>query len=173
MKARILVVDDDQSVRESLKKVLQDSGYEVALAAGGLEATLRFDPEQIDLLLLDLGLPNQSGWDVFENLTTRHPFVPVIIITGLPDQYRTAVAAGVGALFEKPVEAPALLAAIEDLLAEPRETRIHRLCGRLQDTRHGPAVGRPEGVRSATTPPKAGQAHSSSETRRRRKEVLQ
>ena len=47
----------------------------------------QFLPEQTDLLLLDLNLPCQSGWDVFERLTTRYPLVPVIIITGMPNQY--------------------------------------------------------------------------------------
>jgi DNA-binding response OmpR family regulator len=131
----VLIVDDDESVRESLKKLLQGSGYEVVLAAGGLEAAVRFDPEQIDLLLLDLGLPNQSGWDVFERLTARYPCLPVIIITGLPDESGRALAAGVGALFEKPIEVSALLTAIEALLAEPPEVRICRVCGYLQDTR--------------------------------------
>jgi len=116
MKNRILVVDDDESVRESLKKVLVGEGYEVVLAAGGLEAAIRFEPGQVDLLLLDLNLPNQSGWDVFEQLTTRRPLVPVIIITGLANQQRVAKMAGVGALFEKPVEAAALLERMEELL---------------------------------------------------------
>jgi CheY-like chemotaxis protein len=136
MKKKVLVVDDDDSVRESLKKVLQEAGYDVVLAAGGLEAAMRFEPSQIDLLLLDLNLPNLSGWDVFEHLTTRYPFVPVIIITGMPNQYQTALAAGVGALFEKPVEVPALLKTMEELLAESNEVRLRRLCGVLNETRH-------------------------------------
>jgi DNA-binding NtrC family response regulator len=140
MKKKVLVVDDDDSVRESLKKVLQDAGYDVVLAAGGLEAATRFEPAEIDLLLLDLNLPNQSGWDLFEHLTTRHPFVPVIIITGMPNQYRTALAAGAGALFEKPVEVPTLLKTMEDLLAEPNEQRLRRLCGHMEDTRYTPAA---------------------------------
>jgi CheY-like chemotaxis protein len=141
MKKRVLVVDDDQAIRDSLRKVLQEAGYEVVLAAGGLEADIRFEPGQIDLVVLDLNLPNQSGWDVFEHLTTRYPFVPVIILTGLPNQYRMAVAAGVGALIEKPVEVPALLATLEKLIAEPSEVRLRRLCGDLQDTRYTPPVG--------------------------------
>lgn len=136
MKKRVLVVDDDASVRESLKRVLQEAGYEVALAASGLEAVKRSGPQEMDLLLLDLNLPGQSGWDVFEHFTTRHPLVPVIIITGLPNQYRTALAAGAGALFEKPVEASALLRTVEELLVEPNEQRLRRLCGDLADTRY-------------------------------------
>jgi hypothetical protein len=75
---------------------------------------------------------------VFLDLTTQHPFVPVIIITGMPNQYGTALAAGAGALFEKPVEAPALLKTMEELLAEPSDVRLRRLCGHLDDTRYEP-----------------------------------
>jgi DNA-binding response OmpR family regulator len=134
MKKRILVVDDDKSVRESLKKLLNQAGYDVALAGGGLEAMVRFDPERTDLLLLDLDLPNQSGWDVFESLTTDFPYVPVIIITGLPNQQEVARAAGVGALFEKPIEALALLRRIAELLAQAPERHLQRMCGELKDT---------------------------------------
>ena len=143
MRKRVLVVDDDQAIRDSLRKVLQGAGYEVVLAAEGLEADRRFEPDAIDLVVLDLNLPNQSGWDVFEHLTTRHPFVPILILTGLPNQYRTAVAAGVGALLEKPVEVSALLSTMETLLAEPAEARLRRLCGELQDTRYTPSIGAP------------------------------
>jgi DNA-binding response OmpR family regulator len=136
MKKRILVVDDDESVRMSLKKVLEEAGYEVVLAGGGLEAAVRFEPGQFDLLVLDLVLPNQSGWDVFERLTTRRPVVPVIIITGLPNQQSTAKMAGAGALFEKPIEPIGLLERIAELLAEPPERRLERLCGRVEDTKY-------------------------------------
>lgn len=136
MKMRILVVDDDRSVRESLKKVLEGAGYEVVLAGGGAEAAIRFEAARMDLLLLDLNLPNQSGWEIFEELTTRRPIVPVIIITGLPVQGSTAQMAGAGALFEKPVEVTALLERVEELLAEPPERRLQRLCGHLEDTKY-------------------------------------
>jgi CheY-like chemotaxis protein len=143
-----------------LKRTLQQAGYDVTLAAGGLEAAVRFDPGSVDLLLLDLNLPNQSGWDVFGELTQRCPWVPVIIITGLPNQYRTALAAGAGALFEKPVEVPALLRTMEELLAEPREARLRRLCGHTDDTRHIPPAmargpGRPSGACAGAPAPGA------------------
>ena len=149
MKKRVLVVDDDESVRESLKKVLEGADYEVVLAGDGLEAAIRFESGRIDLVLLDLNLPDQSGWDVFERLTTQYPFVPVIIITGLPNQQRTARAAWVGALFEKPFEVTALLRRMEELLSEPGEVRLERLCGYLKDTQHMRASrARTRGARS-------------------------
>jgi len=136
MKQRVLVIDDDASVRESLRKVLQGAGYEVTTAGDGEEAVTRFVPGQIDLVLLDLSLPFRNGWDVFERLTTQHPTLPLIIITGMPDQYPTALAAGVGALMEKPIDAPALLKTMAALLAEPAEERLRRMCGYQENTRH-------------------------------------
>jgi CheY-like chemotaxis protein len=136
MKQRVLIIDDDASVRESIGKVLKGAGYEVTTAPDGEEAVTRFVPEQIDLVLLDLNLPFRSGWDVFERLTAQRPTIPLIIITGLPNQYQTALAAGVDALMEKPIDAPALLRTMDELLAEPAEARLRRICDYQQDTRH-------------------------------------
>jgi CheY-like chemotaxis protein len=136
MKKRVLVVDDDSAVRQSVSKVLEGAGYEVAAAADGEDAVIQFAPERVDLVLLDLNLPVRSGWDVFERLTTRYPLVPIIIITGMPDQYETALAAGAGALMEKPIDVPALLKTIDELLIQPKEARLRRLCGYQHDTKH-------------------------------------
>ena len=136
IKTTVLVIDDDAAVRQSVAKVLEGAGYAVAAAADGEEAVVQFAPERVDLVLLDLNLPRRSGWDVFELLTTQYPLVPVIIITGMANQYRTALAAGAGALMEKPIDAPVLLKTIRELLAEPKEARLRRLCGYQQDTKH-------------------------------------
>ncbi|HVM51436.1 MAG TPA: response regulator [Candidatus Acidoferrum sp.] len=136
MKKRVLIVDDDVGVRTSMKRVLERAGYQVALAEDGPQAMAQFAPDQTDLMLLDLNLPLKSGWDVFEHLTTRNPLVPVIIITGMAGQHRTALAAGVGALIEKPVEPAGLLRTIGEVLAEADEMRLRRLCGLEGATRH-------------------------------------
>jgi len=136
IKTTVLVIDDDAAVRQSVAKVLEGAGYAVAVAADGEEAVVRFAPKRVDLVLLDLNLPRRSGWDVFEHLTTRYPLVPVIIMTGMSDQYRTALAAGAGAFMEKPIDVPALLKTMRELLAEPQEARLRRLCGYQQDTKH-------------------------------------
>jgi len=150
MKKRVLLVDDDPGVRESIRKVLRAAGYEVTTAAGGEEAAVQFIPEETDLVLLDLNLPFCSGWDVFERLTAQHPSIPVIIITGMPNQYQTALAAGVGALIEKPIEVSSLLKAMDDLLGEPEEARLRRMCGYQSDTRHFP---RPNTSAARRSPP--------------------
>ena len=81
--------------------------------------------DNIDLLLLDLNLPGNSGWDVFGTLTSLNPFLPIIIITGRDNQHELAAEAGVGALMEKPLDLPMLLKTITELLAESSETRLN------------------------------------------------
>jgi len=133
---KVLVVDDDASVRSALHQVLTDAGYDVILAADGQEALEQFASQPPDLLILDLGLPGQSGWETFERITSQNPVLPNIIITGQSDQYDMASAAGVGALMEKPLDAEALLETMQSLLAEPKETRLRRLCGYEGNVRH-------------------------------------
>jgi CheY-like chemotaxis protein len=143
MKKNILIADDDLSVRESLSKVLKDVGYQVAEAADGAEAVEQFKAGQIDLLLLDIGLPIRDGWDVFDSITRQAPAFPIIIITGKNNQYDIAVAAGVGALMEKPLDVAQLLKTIQELLAESKEARSRRLRGDGHEVRYIPSARPP------------------------------
>lgn len=136
-KKRLLLVDDDAAVRNSIRTVLEDAGYAVLTAASGHAADAYLE-NRVDLAILDLNLPRESGWDVFERLTTRFPYIPVIIITGLNNQYRMAQAAGVSALIEKPIDVTTLLSTVETSLCEPRDIRLRRMCGFQSDTRHFP-----------------------------------
>jgi len=142
MRKNILIVDDDASVRKSLCKVLRETDYKVMEAADVAEAVQWFETGQVDLLLLDIGLPVRSGWDVFERITNQAPAIPIIIVTGKANQFDLAVAAGVGALMEKPLDAAELLKTIQELLAESPATRLRRLCGYLHDTRFLPSQSR-------------------------------
>ena len=135
MKAKILLADDDEEVLAALSGALESEGYEVIVAKDGREAIEHFHEEQIDIALLDLSMPVKGGWETFERLTTIHPLLPVIVITARPDQYPLAVAAGVGALMEKPLHLPLLLQAIEELLLEPVENRLSRITGKRPVTR--------------------------------------
>jgi CheY-like chemotaxis protein len=136
---KVLVADDDAAVRKSLSKVLKDAGYEVILAKNGQEAVAEFNPRQIDLMILDLNLPIQDGWEAFERITSDAPALPIIITTGEAHRYDIAMAAGVGALMEKPLDAPQLLQTIRELLAEPKEARLRRLCNFESDTPSAPS----------------------------------
>lgn len=137
---KVLVADDDAAVRKSLSRVLKDAGYEVILAKNVQEAVAEFNPRQIDLLILDLNLPIQDGWDAFERITSEAPALPIIITTGEANQYDIGMAAGVGALMEKPLDAPQLLQTIRELLAEPKLARLRRLCGYEPDVSPVPSA---------------------------------
>jgi len=129
MTKRILVVDDDRSIRESLSKILQAENYEVVLGENGQEAIEKHGAEHIDLLILDLN-PDAAGvrnaWATLERLIGINPLLPVVIITGRSNQRSLAETAGADALMEKPLDVPLLLQTICELLAEPMESRARR-----------------------------------------------
>ncbi len=140
MKKKVLLVDDDFAVLAGLAGVLLSEGYNVVHAADGNEAIGKFRNEgPFDLLLLDLNMPKKSGWDVFEQITAIDPLIPVIVITARPDQYATAVAAGVDALMEKPLDLPVLLQKIESLMQESAQERLTRKSGRNPNLSYCPA----------------------------------
>jgi CheY-like chemotaxis protein len=130
MSKRVLVADDDPSIRESLKKILEESGYEVLLAEDGDVAEQLLKREKVDLLLLDLEMPKRDGWDVFEGVRSRCSDLPIIMITGLATQLETRLIPGLDALLEKPIEVPILLEKVEELLCESPTQRQARLDAR-------------------------------------------
>jgi len=138
----ILLVDDDPSVREMVGRVLAGEGYLVLCAANGAEALAIATANRIDLVLLDLHMPGQSGWDTFADLTSQNPLVAVIIITARSNQFFTSLAAGAGALLEKPLDFPTLLRTVRALLAESAEARLARLVGHDSAFHYQPATGK-------------------------------
>jgi DNA-binding response OmpR family regulator len=126
MREKILVVDDEKSIREALSKVLRAEHYEVLLAQTGKDAMERHGTERIDLLLLDLNLPGGNGWATLDWLAKVNPLLPVVIITGRANQRELAEKSGADALMEKPLNVPLLLQTIRELLDEPMESRAER-----------------------------------------------
>ena len=132
------MVDDEGSIREALSKVLREEGYEVVSAANGQEAIGKFATGKIDLLLLDLGLPVQDGWDTLEWLDWVNPLLPIVIITGRSNQREWAEQAGADAMMEKPLDVPHLLQTIRELMDEPMERRAQRANHRAAGFRYAP-----------------------------------
>ncbi len=81
---RILVVDDEQLVRRTVRRLLEKSGYEVTEASDGVEALERFRaaPDAFDLVLLDLSMPRMSGDETFEALRRIRGDLPVVLSSG-------------------------------------------------------------------------------------------
>src|SRR5947208_3768960 len=141
---RILLVDDDRTVRDSLNDVLLAEGYLIIPVEDGQQALDLANKSPVDLVLLDLNMPIKNGWDTFERLTAEHPLIPIIIATARPNQLFTALNAGVGALLEKPMDIRTLLRTMEKLLAETAEQRMARLAGKNSEFTYKPAPGRHE-----------------------------
>jgi DNA-binding response OmpR family regulator len=136
MTKKILVVDDESSIREALSKVLRAEDYDVISTDNGQEATEKLGSEQIDLLLLDIGMPVKNGWDTLKWLAEVNPLLPVIIITGRHAQRELAEKMGADALMEKPLDVPRLLQTIRELLDEPMKIRAQHASNRASGFRY-------------------------------------
>ena len=139
MKNTILLADGDPAVRRMLSRLLAEEDYFVVSAQNAEEMLQAWTQSQVDLVVLDLDVPAKNGWEVFQEVSGRHPAVPIIVITAQPNQIFPALASGVGALMEKPLDLPKLLRVIRDLLDEPSETRRARMEGRPVELRYLPS----------------------------------
>jgi CheY-like chemotaxis protein len=84
-RSRVLVIDDDPSVREVVHSLLASFGYDCQTAADGASGLTRFDEGGWNLVLTDLAMPEMSGWEVIQAIRRRAPTTPIILITGLSD----------------------------------------------------------------------------------------
>jgi CheY-like chemotaxis protein len=115
---RILIVDDDPSIRYMLSRVLLDEDYAVLSAADGREGLQLAAAKEVDLVLLDLKMPGMNGLETVRQLALLRPGLSVIIITAYPPRSSQDALAGVSALLQKPLDFPMLLETITRLLAQ-------------------------------------------------------
>jgi len=120
MPTKILVVDDEEKIRETLRGVLSDEGYEVADASDGRTALESLRRERPDLLILDVWLPEIDGITLLEEVKRIHAELPVIIICGHANIEAAVRATRLGAadFIEKPFSLDALLASIARALGK-------------------------------------------------------
>lgn len=104
---RVLIVDDEQSVRTSLSLLLRASGWDVLEAAGGVEALDRLAGEEVELLVTDIGMPEMDGWTLAANVRTACPAIAVIYMTGWTGVSERPVPGG--KMIDKPFGAAQLL----------------------------------------------------------------
>ncbi|MBN2085803.1 MAG: response regulator transcription factor [Anaerolineales bacterium] len=82
---RILIVDDELSLRQTLARVLQRTGYDVTTAESGEQALAFLETAAYDLVYLDIRMPGLGGLEVLQRIHARHPEVPVVLFTAQPD----------------------------------------------------------------------------------------
>jgi two-component system, cell cycle sensor histidine kinase and response regulator CckA len=119
--ATILLVDDDEMVQSVTRELLEVSGYAVLSATSGAGATaLLQDPDRkIDLVLLDLSLPDVSGLDLLPELTALRPEVRIVVCTGSFIKAASGLNGhpAVKAILEKPFTLPTLKETVRNSLA--------------------------------------------------------
>ena len=120
--ARLLIIDDEPSIRESLDTLLTLEGFDVTLAIDGVQGLNILSHDEFDLLLLDLALPGESGIELLPRITAMHPNLPVIMITafGTVGNVVDAVRAGAENFIQKPWDNEKLLADIRSAIARHR-----------------------------------------------------
>ncbi len=120
MKERILVVDDDKLVRDSLQSLIANAGYVVDVAKSGEEAESKSAVTYYNVALIDIRLPNANGIELLERLKEYVPKTRKIILTGYPD-LETAIEAvnkRADGYLIKPFDPEALLKVIDDQIRE-------------------------------------------------------
>lgn len=122
MSDKIMIVDDDRYLSESVKKMLTREGYEVSTAATGEEALTAMATQTCDLMILDLGLPGIDGVTTCRRLRSKHRF-PIIMLTAQSDSMDKVVGLEVGAddYITKPFEPSELLARVRSHLRRATE----------------------------------------------------
>lgn len=123
---RILVVDDDAEDTKRLKAHLEDCGFAVTLAKDGGQAQASFVMHQPDLVILDLILPGESGYEVCERLKQTNDAIPVVVVSAIDfaDSRSLAERVGADAYVAKPWSKVELVQTIDDV-ADRNWTRLH------------------------------------------------
>ncbi|MGH9065855.1 MAG: response regulator [Acidimicrobiales bacterium] len=123
MASRILVVEDDERIRASVRLALEDEGYQVVETGTGEEALAAFEQRAADLALIDLMLPGMDGFECCRALR-RASMVPIIIVTARTDTHDVVAGLEAGAddYVTKPFVAKELAARIRALLRRARTT---------------------------------------------------
>lgn len=119
--ATILLIDDDDMIQSVTRELLELSGYEVRSAVSGREGlALAGDPAAgIDLILLDLSLPDADGLDLIPRLTAARPGVRIVVCTGsfYDHPSKLGVDPAIKGVLQKPFDLPTLQKTVRDSLA--------------------------------------------------------
>jgi DNA-binding NtrC family response regulator len=124
-RARILVVDDDESIRKTISTILEEKGYRVDTAENGTEAIVKTNAKFYNLALIDIRLPDMEGTTLLTRMRETTPRMVKIIVTGFPSLQNAmeAVNRSADAYLIKPVDVEELLNTIDEHLELQQETK--------------------------------------------------
>lgn len=112
---RVLVVDDDPSIREMVSEFLEMEGYTVETAADGDEGLRAVEESNPSLVVLDMRMPVLDGWGFAQKLRERGINLPILVVTAAQSPRRWAEEIGAAAYLAKPFDLIDLLTAIEQI----------------------------------------------------------
>ena len=118
MRDLILIVDDDEDIREALAMVLERRGYDAVGAANGRLGLDRLaEGVRPSVILLDLMMPTMNGWDFIQHISRDETLarIPVVVLTGYARMAGDVPIPGTAAILRKPIEVPTLLGLLADL----------------------------------------------------------
>ena len=117
--SKILVIDDDDSNRESLEMYFTEEGFDVITASTGAQGVNKYRDNAVDAVILDIRLPDMEGFDVLDRLRAQNRDAKVIMITAFHDEktINRAVERGSFAYIKKPIDLDDLDAVVRLALA--------------------------------------------------------
>lgn len=117
---RILIVEDDETFRDTVREILQDSGYKVRGARSLKKATKRLTRHKFDLVLTDFHLNKHTGFEVLQVAAEKHPHAKVVLMSAHadPQVVEQALESGATRFISKPFRVKELLQLVEELLDE-------------------------------------------------------
>ncbi len=115
---KILVVDDDMGIRTALSEALMDEGYEVITAGSGREALKMISDQELDLVLLDIKMPDIPGTEVLKKLRAKNKTLPVIMLTAFAGMEKDVdiQLGNISAFISKPFDVNVVLDTVKGIL---------------------------------------------------------
>jgi DNA-binding NtrC family response regulator len=136
---RILVVDDEKSIRNAMKNILEYEGYEVTLAENGKDALDAAETNSLDVIFCDIKMPEMDGIEILDKLQEKHPEIPVIMISGhgTIDAVVECIKKGAYDFIEKPLDLNRILISLRNATEKTelvRETKtLKRKVSKIPD----------------------------------------
>ena len=122
---RLLIVDDEDFVRDLLQEILEGEDCDVQFAASGGEALEMFQKFQFDAVCTDVGMPGMSGWELAREIRNLNQHIPIAVITGWGEAVGSneQKAAGVNWVIAKPFTAERIAELVRDILRHRESAR--------------------------------------------------
>lgn len=124
MAKKILIVDDEKNIALVLKELFQAKGYEVWVAFTGKEALKHIGNEDLDLVSLDIQIPDMNGVEILKKVRKKYPSIKTVVLSGYLDEYKEEIEKiGCDAFLTKPFSIKTLMNVVDSTLAQKKDKK--------------------------------------------------